>query len=440
MRILQVIHGYPMRYNAGSEVYTQGLAQALAERHEVHVFTRQENAFLAEYAVSQDTDPSDPRIVLHVVNMARARDGYRHPAVDDAFACVLDQFQPDIVHVGHLNHLSTSLVFQARTRRVPIVFTLHDYWLMCPRGQFIQMYPQDPSDTWAVCDGQDDRKCAERCYSRYFAGDSNEHEVDATYWTQWVGRRMAHTRQVCDAVDVFIAPAMYLLRRFRDEFGVPEKKIVYLDYGFDLSRLQGRERVGGEPFTFGYIGTHIPAKGVDYLIKAFGALTDEGQLRIWGRDRGVETSGLKSLAEGLQGGPGTRVEWMGEYQNSDIVPLVFNRCDAIVVPSIWAENSPLVIHEALQAGVPVITADFGGMAEYVRHEENGLLFSHRDPASLARQMQRLIDDPALAKQLGSRRYLQSLDGNVPDMRDHSAALERVYASLINGGRGHDPSV
>ena len=49
LRILQVIHGYPMRYNAGSEVYTQGLAQALAERHEVHVFTRQENAFLPEY-------------------------------------------------------------------------------------------------------------------------------------------------------------------------------------------------------------------------------------------------------------------------------------------------------------------------------------------------------------------------------------------------------
>ena len=57
---------------------------------------------------------------------------------------------------------------------------------------------------------------------------------------------------------------------------------------------------------------------------------------------------------------------MTEYRNQDIVADVFNRCDAIVVPSIWAENSPLVIHEALQAGVPVITADYGGMAEYVR--------------------------------------------------------------------------
>ena len=63
---------------------------------------------------------------------------------------------------------------------------------------------------------------------------------------------MAHVREVCDAVDVFIAPAMYLLRRFRDEFGLPEDKLVYLDYGFHLNRMGGRNRAQSEPFTFGY--------------------------------------------------------------------------------------------------------------------------------------------------------------------------------------------
>ena len=433
MKVLQVIHGYPMRYNAGSEVYTQGLAQALADRNEVHVFTRQENAFLPEYAVQQETDPADTRITLHVINMARARDGYRHPAVDDAFTAILDQVRPDIVHVGHLNHLSTSLVFAVRDRHIPVVFTLHDYWLMCPRGQFIQMYPQDPSDTWAVCDGQDDRKCSVRCYSRYFGGKSEEYELDAAYWTGWVGRRMAHVREVCHAVDVFIAPARYLLGRFRDDFGIPGEKLVYLDYGFHLSRLIGRKRLWGEPFTFGYIGTQIPAKGVDLLIKAFGSLAGESALRIWGRNRGPETDGLKALARDLPGNAGSRVQWMGEYRNTEIVPDVFNRCDAIVVPSIWAENSPLVIHEALQAGVPVITADYGGMAEYVHHEENGLLFKHRDIESPARQMQRLGDDPQQAERLGGRGYLQSADGNIPDMLEHCRAVERIYANLVHGG-------
>ena len=422
-----------MRYNAGSEVYTQGLAQALAERHEVHVFTRQENAFLPEYATQCETDASDPRIALHVTNMARARDGYRHGAVDAAFSDLLDEIRPDVVHIGHLNHLSTSLVFEARARRIPVVFTLHDYWLMCPRGQFIQMYPQDPSDVWAVCDGQDNRKCAVHCYVRYFSGSEEEYEADAAYWTDWVGRRMGHVREVCDAVDMFIAPSRYLLRRFRDDFGIPDRKLTYLDYGFQRQRMEGRSRIRGEPFTFGYIGTHIPAKGVNHLIRSFGRVSGNPKLRIWGRDRGVETQGLKALAKGLPGYAGARVEWMGEYRNQDIVADVFNRCDAIVVPSIWAENSPLVIHEALQARVPVITADYGGMAEYVQHERNGLLFTHRDPDSLAKQMQRLADDPQLARQLGRRGYVQSDDGNVPDMVEHSLSVERVYGSLINGG-------
>jgi glycosyltransferase involved in cell wall biosynthesis len=199
--------------------------------------------------------------------------------------------------------------------------------------------------------------------------------------------------------------------------------------------MAGRERSSGEPFTFGYIGTHIPAKGVDHLIQAFGRLAGESRLRIWGRDRGVETEGLRALARSLPGNAGERVEWMSEYRNQDIVPDVFNRCDAIVVPSIWVENSPLVIHEAQQARVPVITADYGGMAEYVHHEENGLLFTHRDPRSLARQMQRLADDPELAMWLGSRGYLQSADGDVPDMLDHALAVDEIYTKLLQERMG-----
>jgi glycosyltransferase involved in cell wall biosynthesis len=66
-----------------------------------------------------------------------------------------------------------------------------------------------------------------------------------------------------------------------------------------------------------------------------------------------------------------------------------------------------VIHEAQQAGVPVITADAGGMGEYVRHEVNGLLFMHRSFQSLAKEMQRFADDPALATRLGERGCLFS---------------------------------
>src|SRR6266487_3861764 len=106
MKIVLVIHGYPMRYNAGSEVYTQALAQALADRQEVHVFTRQQNKFLPDYVLSQEVDPSDPRVTLHIINLTQTLDQYRHIEVDRQFRTLLDRLEPDIVHVGHLNHLS----------------------------------------------------------------------------------------------------------------------------------------------------------------------------------------------------------------------------------------------------------------------------------------------------------------------------------------------
>ena len=223
MKVLQVIHGYPMRYNAGSEVYTQTLCHGLAERHEVHVFTREEDSFAPDYRLRVERDPDDPRITVHLVNNPRNRDRYRAAGIDQRFAEVLEQIEPDVVHVGHLNHLSTSLLREAASRAIPIVYTLHDFWVMCPRGQFMQMFPEDPENLWAACDGQEDRKCAERCYSRYFSGAPDEAETDLAYWTDWVGRRMQHVREMTELVDLFVAPARYLQKRYREAFGIPER-------------------------------------------------------------------------------------------------------------------------------------------------------------------------------------------------------------------------
>ncbi|PIR01047.1 MAG: radical SAM protein [Nitrospinae bacterium CG11_big_fil_rev_8_21_14_0_20_45_15] len=430
MKILQVIHGYPMRYNAGSEVYTQTLCHALAKHHKVHIFTREEDSFAPDYQLRQETDSDEPCITLHIVNNPRLKDRYRATGIDRRFAEVLEEVEPDIVHVGHLNHLSTSLLREAAARQIPIVFTLHDYWLMCPRGQFMQMFPEDGQTLWSACDGQDDRKCAERCYARYFGGNPEDHEADIAYWSDWVSRRMNHIREMAELVDLFIAPSRYLHDRFRDDFGLPARKLVVLDYGFARDKMTGRYRSIGESFTFGYIGTHIPAKGIHDLITAFGQLVGTPRLRIWGRPKGQDTESLRKLAARLPSGIVERIDWLSEYHNANIVEDVFNRVDAIVVPSIWVENSPLVIHEAQQARVPVITADAGGMAEYVHHNVNGLLFKHRSPSGLAEQMQRFVDNPAFARQLGNHGYLHDENGDVPEIQSHAKQIEALYKQVI----------
>lgn len=429
MKILKVIHGYPYRYNAGSEVYSQTLCQELVQQgHEVVVFTRQENAYQQEYSINWETDPSCSAIKLCLVNMAHGKDGYQHSAIDTAFDHLLDRYKPDIVHIGHLNHLSTSLVAKAHLKNLPLVFTLHDFWLMCPRGQFLQGINSKTEDLYPVCESQLNEKCARQCYWRYFS--RQEDEEDVQYWTSWVGKRMNHIRELASYIDLFIAPSRYLMQRFIDDFSTHPSKIFYLDYGFHRERLQGRVRQPEKDFVLGYIGTHKQAKGIFHLLKAFSQIEQHTQLKIWGSPLQPFTQSLHAYVKTLGHEVERRIFWMGGYRNDDIVKDVFNHVDAIVVPSIWGENSPLVIHEALEAKVPVVTADYGGMKEYIHHEINGLLFQHRDPKSLSIQLNRLVHERGLASKIAQAGYLQSEDGRIPSIQDHARHVISLYHLAI----------
>jgi glycosyltransferase involved in cell wall biosynthesis len=431
VKILKVIHGYPMRYNAGSEVYSQTLCHKLAKKYELQIFTREENTFAPDYTMHSECDFIDKSIKLNVINipLEKHRYQYRIEEVDQQFEKIISSFEPDIVHIGHLNHLSTSLITKI-PNKIPIIYTLHDYWLICPRGQFIQRVPENVNEVWGMCDGQNDLKCAVRCYSGYFSGSDKDFSYDSSYWTNWVKRRNEYIKKLVKKVDYFIAPSQFLLEKFKTELAVPTKKLIYLDYGFDLERFRKRARVPREPFTFGYIGTHIPAKGIQLLIEAFGRLKGKPLLRIWGRPRGENTCALKAIAKSLPSEANQRIEWLPEYNNQQITKDVFNRVDAIVVPSIWHENSPLVIHEALQARVPIVTANVGGMSEYVQHKVNGLLFTHRNIGSLAKEMQCLYDNPKLATKLGARGYIQSDNGNIPCIDKHASSIEQIYLQAL----------
>lgn len=426
MHILKIIHGYPMRYNAGSEVYSQSICHALSQCHRVSILTREEDPFRPDFEIRVEEET--PMRVKYLVNMPRAKDGYRHAGLDAAFAELMLRLRPDVAHVGHLNHLSTGLVDVLHAQGVPILFTLHDFWLMCPRGQFLQRnFGEDR--LYALCDGQEDAKCASACYKMYFSGRADTEAEDHAHWTGWVGQRLAETRALAAKVDRFIAPSRYLLQRFVADFGIPTDRIVYLDYGFPLAYLQTPGAKATKAYTFGYIGTHIPAKGINLLIEAFARIEGPAVLRIWGRHSPQNTDALKALADRLLTGD-KQVEWMGEYVNENIADKVFRHCDVIVVPSIWAENSPLVIHEAQACQVPVITADQGGMAEYVRHQVNGLLFRHRDVDALAAQLQWAAAHPQEMAAMGRRGYLYAEDGAIPEIESHCDRLLEHYHDII----------
>ena len=85
--------------------------------------------------------------------------------------------------------------------------------------------------------------------------------------------------------------------------------------------------------------------------------------------------------------------------NSRTSAVFLAEVDVVIVPSIWYENAPLVIREAFLARRPVITADFGGMREWVRDGVNGLLFQPRNVDDLRQKINRFITEPDLVTQL-----------------------------------------
>ena len=135
MHILKIIHGYPPNYNAGSEVYSQSICNELSKSHKVSVFTREENIYAPCFSIR--TEHVNENLTLYFVNNPQGKDGYRHQQMDNNFTDLLTKLNPDVAHVGHLNHLSTGLIDELNTLKIPIIFTLHDFWLMCPRGQFL---------------------------------------------------------------------------------------------------------------------------------------------------------------------------------------------------------------------------------------------------------------------------------------------------------------
>ncbi len=112
------------------------------------------------------------------------------------------------------------------------------------------------------------------------------------------------------------------------------------------------------------------------------------------------------------------VVYHGRYENADVARLM-SRVDAVIVPSIWWENSPVVIQESFSCGKPVICSNIGGMAEKVRDGLDGLHFEAGRPKHLAAVLAGLAGQPEM---------LDRLSATVARPPDEQAALDAHLAA------------
>ncbi|MGQ0553749.1 MAG: glycosyltransferase family 4 protein [Planctomycetota bacterium] len=433
MKILFVTASYPPESVGGVELHVQGLARALVEQgHEPAVFARTGRPGLAHLELVEERVDGVPvaRLCNTFEDATTLELLYAHPGIGAAFDRFLQRLRPDVVHIHHLTCLSTDIVARCRAAGVPVAMTLHDFWMGCPRGQRI-------TAALDVCPSIKLSKCLPclrelwpHLLGRGGAPGLPAEERDALDLER-LERYHAAMRQTLGAVDLLLTPSAFMARMYED-YGLPAGRVRVLENGLPLAawkRAPELRRPAAGPLRLGFIGSVLPSKGVHLLIEAFRRLGDPAGMRldVWGEvlpfhnDRSYGER-LERLREGYE----SAITLHGRYENSQL-PRILAGFDVLVVPSIWYEAFGLTVREAFLAGVPVVTADHGALAEAVQDGRTGLLFRAGDAASLAAALRRLADDPEL------RARLAAAPKRVRDEGDAARELAGLYAELLAGG-------
>jgi len=234
--------------------------------------------------------------------------------------------------------------------------------------------------------------------------------------------RIAHIKELCSMVDLFIAPSQFLRRRFF-QFGIPEYKMQFISHGINIESFSNFKRKLSDRIRFGFIGTILPAKGVDILIKAFNHFKDKKvDLKIYGNlfpYKGFEyyPKHIRRLVEN------ENIRFMGRFNHND-VSNVFSEIDILILPSIWNENCPLTILEAFITKTPIIASKIGGIPELASDGVNGLLFTPGDVNDLQEKIQFIINNPdAIEKFMKNTPVGKNIEENAKEM-------EEIYSKLV----------
>lgn len=425
MKILLTVHQFFPEYTAGTEVLTCSVARELMRRgHVVHVMTgypgrvdlREEDRFdeydfegIHVYRFHHAYTPmAGQRSMIEI--------GYNNRLAAKYFGRIVAMFRPDVVHIFHLNRLGTGLIDHAVKSDIPCFMTPTDFWTICPTGQLLCFNgclcsgPSGYSGNCVKHFAQCNQGGLIRMIAKWLPTAVADWCVRLTqnsllpYYPQ-----REEVLSMASRLDGIIARLNQLrgiivpngfIGEILMRHGVSPRLISQASFGIDVQAGDGFERrlIPRHPLRVGFIGTPAPHKGCHVLIEAFKTLPRGcAVLKIYGnmQDFPEYSTRLKLLADHSDA-----IEFCGTFHNSKIGEVLDN-LDVLVVPSLWYENTPLVVYSAQAAHCPIVASNFPGISEVIRDQVNGLLFEAGNAEALAKQLMRLINESGLAERLSA---------------------------------------
>ena len=393
-----MVHSF--HHNRGGDTtYTRQVTEGLQERgHMVHPFAMQHplNDFCSEQRYFAPWTPLSQNAKLRPRDLPRliwSRTAYR------AFAAAIEQLKPDVIHVQHLHrHLTPSILAAARLRRIPVVWTLHDYELLCPSGKMVR-------------EGKLCNLCAKGTVVPAVLHRCKWNDVPASLLSA-IEHGFHRLLRIEQWVDAFVSPSRFLAEQLKVR--VPKDKIRHIPNPIQIQNLTQNPNK-----QWLVAGRLSPEKGFDVAIQAALQLP-EYPLLICGD--GPERKKLERLANGA-----SHIHFLGMLPHSTLQNHI-KASTVIAVPSKWPENFPYAVIEAQAYGKPVVASQMGGITEQITDEETGLLVSPNDPNALKSAVARLFENPEWADKIGQR--ARNRVQNVCRFNAHLSRLENLYTQVI----------
>ena len=302
---------------------------------------------------------------------------------------ILKKEMPDIVHINNFKGLSLSIFSATKRLNLPLIFTAHDYSLVCPRANLLNgsgVICTNPSKLCKFCVG--------------------------------IQKFIVNNKP-----DLVTAPSQFVIDKLKEAGLFEDVKTIKLPLGIKLSDEKAEKNY--DIIDILYVGGLSRHKGVHILINAFKELESENiKLHIIGK--GVDAEGFKKFA-----GSDQRIIFPGFVLDEELIQL-YQKANITIVPSIWYDNSPMVIYESFIYGTPVVGSNIGGIPELVEDGYNGFLFEAGNVDELKEILKKLIKNPSELKRLEESAF-ESVKKY--SMDEHIEKLEKIYHEIYRKNEG-----
>ena len=445
MKIALLTHKLKPPLIGGVDVYTDRLGKALARLgHEVLYLAFDSSGSGQEIVVQEDVHDDGARVwrLLFAFDALpkEAFDTVYNPEMGQVTQQILAEERPDFVIILNFYMLTLAPVAAAKSLGIPVAHVATDFVPVCRWGTFMRW------DNRTCEVGESIQTCSSCFISHRPLGKvmsavmEKLPEQTVVSWaekgyrlphplgltrpflshTAVMKQRLDRIRPLRHQIDLVLVPTRFTEKTFIAN-GFKAEQVHFLPFGVDTNNpLANVTKTTSEQVRFMFLGRFQPYKGVHLALEAFNSLPNPNgaTLTLYGAADGHDAY-FTRLEQMINAN--SRIHFAGLIPPTELAR-AFAEADIFLLPSTWHENSPLILLDALQSNTPVLASDIGGVSGIVEHNRNGLLFPREDVAALRAEMQRLIDQPALIKQLQAGSQLPSIESYAQTIVDKMQLL------------------